>query len=209
MGIVCLCAGVPAARPGVLVPKSQWGQFDLGPCAQGWVGPAHGVCVCVSAPGKLSESGTLLRMVMLLSAAVCWTLLSDGLSAVPRVSMGWACNTSKVRKSNFSLYCALAVFNKIANPTPSPSLQTPLSLAKVYRAGGMHFGFRSLIKFAFLGALRKMMVCLCLLHFLFTSGDASERAFDTACLETHSGDGPILLCCFLFLTDMTKLSKNR
>jgi len=66
--------------------------------------------------------------------------------------VGSACITGKVRKSDFSLYCTLAVFNKIANPSPSPSLQKPPSLAEMRKAGGMQFYFRNLIKFAFLGA---------------------------------------------------------
>lgn len=132
-----------------------------GACAQRQVGPAHGVCVCLHLKRCQSQKHFWGESCYCLSAqtqhrlitpAVCWALLNDWLSTVPRIGVGCTCNTSKVRKSNFSLYCTLAVFTKIANLTPSPSLQTPSSLAEVYKAGGMHFYFRSLIRFSFLGA---------------------------------------------------------
>lgn len=38
-----------------------------------------------------------------------------------------------------------------------------------------------------------------------TERNASDTA---ACLETDSGDGPVLLCCSLLVIDLTNLSKN-
>lgn len=148
MGTVCLCADASSTlwlftpvcitQPGLFVPKSQQGQLNPGClCPKVSGASSQGVClsVCTWKAVCLSQSETLLRRVMLLRAwnkhwlitpAACWTLLSDGLSTVPLSSVGCACNTSKVRETNFSLYCTLAVFSKIANPTLSPSLQTPL-----------------------------------------------------------------------------------
>lgn len=112
------------------------------------------VSVCTWSCQNTAEEGCVTVWVLRNSQSAQKLLQSAGLCSVIDWALSftsaWAAlaTSAKLGKAIFPFTVHLQFSIKLW----SPSLQTPLSLAEVYKAGGMHFYFRSLIKFAFLGA---------------------------------------------------------